>query len=489
MTTEEIIKRYQLRSGYRLADFAEVALPIYSVNAQALTMAHRRLPPIEEFILRCLSKNICSTTELSQFLGLEEEVIKSALAGLAQTDSIALTAPKGMQAWTLTNKGNSTLETAELVIPEERSIPVHFDALTRKPTLYRFQRPMRHHELEDEGLIEIEQIPPKRPQLSEITPFGIERVIRKFRSESEESRDVLAVRTLENVKRQYIKALALLFKSTEADDRQIAFVIDGKLSRDHEMAFADSAGFRRLAQSFRPDAAEQQELANTADSSDSDAIAKNDAIHDATVAAEIIAAEATHELQVNDNPNERDLLREKLQAAEEELVKLRDEARRLEVRNLYLLDHPPLLNDALLNAQERLMIISPWIRADIVTKDFIRNVEELLRRNVAVYIGYGIAEEHKTKARAKDIAAVESLRKLRDRYPHYFSFIRFGNTHAKVLIKDHDFAAITSFNWLSFKGDANRPLRDEQGTLYQSRNKVDQKFDELLPRFNTAHSP
>lgn len=134
-----------------MADFAEVALPIYSVNVQALTMAHRRLPPIEEFILRCLAMGICSTTELSQFLGLDEEVIKSALAGLAQTDSIALTAPKGMQAWTLTNKGKSTLETAELVTPEERIIPVHFDALTRKPMLYRFQRPMRHRELEDEA--------------------------------------------------------------------------------------------------------------------------------------------------------------------------------------------------------------------------------------------------------------------------------------------------------------------------------------------------
>ncbi|HLM81991.1 MAG TPA: hypothetical protein VK302_15400 [Terriglobales bacterium] len=214
MTTEEIIKRYQQRSGYRLADYAEVALPIYSINVQALTMAHRRLPPIEEFVLRCLSMNIRSAAELSHFLGLEDQVIKSALAGLAQTDSIALTAPRGKQTWTLTSKGKATIETAEMVIPEERTIPIHFDALTRKPTLYRFQRPLKHRELEDEGLIEIDQIPPKRPQLLDITPFGIERVIRKFRAESEESRDVLAIRSLENIKRLYIRAIALLFKST-----------------------------------------------------------------------------------------------------------------------------------------------------------------------------------------------------------------------------------------------------------------------------------
>jgi hypothetical protein len=85
------------------------------------------------------------------------------------------------------------------------------------------------------------------------------------------------------------------------------------------------------------------------------------------------------------------------------------------------------------------------------------------------------------------VAAIEGLRKLKDKYLN-FSFVRFGNTHAKVLIKDHDFAAVTSFNWLSFKGDPNRPLRDEQGTLHQSREKVDQKFAELLPRFDSQRS-
>jgi hypothetical protein len=62
--------------------------------------------------------------------------------------------------------------------------------------------------------------------------------------------------------------------------------------------------------------------------------------------------------------------------------------------------------------------------------------------------------------------------------------VRLGNTHAKVLIKDSDFAAVTSFNWLSFKGDPNRTFRDEQGTLLQEQGLVDQKFNELAGRFN-----
>ncbi len=43
------------------------------------------------------------------------------------------------------------------------------------------------------------------------------------------------------------------------------------------------------------------------------------------------------------------------------------------------------------------------------------------------------------------------------------AFVRsFGEGH---LIKDNEFAAVTSFNWLSFKGDPKHDFRDKQGVL------------------------
>ena len=58
MTIEQIIARHKQRSGFRLADYAEVAIPVYKLQVQALTLAHRRLPPVEEFILKCLALNV-----------------------------------------------------------------------------------------------------------------------------------------------------------------------------------------------------------------------------------------------------------------------------------------------------------------------------------------------------------------------------------------------------------------------------------------------
>jgi phosphatidylserine/phosphatidylglycerophosphate/cardiolipin synthase-like enzyme len=118
------------------------------------------------------------------------------------------------------------------------------------------------------------------------------------------------------------------------------------------------------------------------------------------------------------------------------------------VRQLEVYEHAPLLEKALIESKERLLIISPWIRAKVVNRSFVRRLEGLLRNGVLVYIGYGLGEEE-DRANPSDLRAEEDLAKLADRYEN-FKFIRLGDTHAKVLICDREFWVNTSFNWLSF---------------------------------------
>ena len=482
-----IVKRFQERAGYRLADVAEVGLPVYSLNAQVLTLAHKRLPPIEEFLLRCLSMSLSSVDEISKYLGLTREVLKPAFATLAQTENIALSAHEGLQSWTLTKKGNATLQASEIIAPEQRTFQIHFDAILRKPTLYRYQKPLKHKELIEEGLLEIEIYPPKRPQLNEISPGDIERVLKAVPGLTEQRRDVLAIRSIENIKKGFIRAVALLFKGTTENDVQLAFIIDGLLSTPHELAFARTEGFRRLLTLILADPLERGEVEAAKGSVEiSNALVSEAHIVDAsTLHAEVKVAEETEALRLAESEKERTVLLERLTHAEAELEKLRSAARQLPVRDIYVLDHPPLLQDALILANKRVMIISPWIRAKVVNHDFLKKLELLLQRGVAVYIGFGTSDE-KDKTEnlyENDRLALGKLRQLAQTYSH-FCLERLGNTHAKVLIKDSEFLAVTSFNWLSFRGDPGRTFRDEQGTLVRQSEYVDNKFDELVTRFN-----
>lgn len=488
MNEELIVGRYQQRAGYRLADVSEVGIPVYSLNVQVLTLSHKRLPPIEEFLLRSLSLNLCSVDEISQYLGLTREVLKPAFANLAQTENIALTAQQGLQSWTLTKKGNTTLQAAEIIAPEERTFQIHFDAVLRKPTLYRFQKLIKHRELKDDGLIEIEVFPARRPpQLNEISPGDIERIIKTVPGLTDQRRDVLAVRSIENVKKGFIRAVGLFFKGMRDGDSQLAFVIDGMLSTQHELAFAGTEGFRRVIDRIPPDAQELDEISSAKKMVPTDASQIDEAhkVDTSTTRAEVQIAEQTEVLRVTEDERQKAMLLEQLKEAQEELEKLRSESKRIPVKDIYVKDHPPLLQDALVTTRKRLLIISPWIRAKVVNSEFLKKLEALLQRSVDVFIGYGTSAEKDNTENLYDTDrfAIEKLRQLEQRYVN-FRFKRLGNTHAKVLIKDSDFVAVTSFNWLSFRGDPDKTFRDEQGTLIQQPEHVENKFSELVKRFS-----
>lgn len=176
-----------------------------------------------------------------------------------------------------------------------------------------------------------------------------------------------------------------------------------------------------------------------------------------------------------------------MREAQARLAELEERQKRRGVRQVYVYEHPRLLEKALHACQKRLMIISPWIRAQVVTPDFLKKLKEALERSVAVYIGYGISDEEQGEPRKADKEAEEKLAKLAKRYQN-FCFVRFGDTHAKVLICDSKFSVTGSFNWLSFKGDPDRAFRDEQSVLVEIPEHVEGVFRENLKRFESQPS-
>src|SRR6267154_1588388 len=139
ISQEEIARKFQhLKPTFHLADQVTVGLPIYSVTIRALTLSRKPIPPIDEFVLKCIDRGLRSTAQISEFLGLDEAVIKSTLVNLAQMDCIALIpgANSRNQILRLTRKGKTTLQTAEIEEPEEREFKLHYDGLLRKAAWY-----------------------------------------------------------------------------------------------------------------------------------------------------------------------------------------------------------------------------------------------------------------------------------------------------------------------------------------------------------------
>lgn len=132
------------------------------------------------------------------------------------------------------------------------------------------------------------------------------------------------------------------------------------------------------------------------------------------------------------------------------------------------------------------MIVSPWIRDSVIDWPFIASLDALLRAGVEVYIGYGIekADGNGKRNAAKDKPditprAETDLRELANRYKN-FHFVHIGNTHRKSLVCDDQFAVVTSFNWLSYKGDSQGSPRDERGIVFRKKQHVERLVAEEL---------
>ncbi len=475
------------RPGFRLVDYAEVGLPIYRIRIQAVLLDHKKIPPIEEFILKALNSGLTSAEEISEFLGLELIIINAGLAELLRTDNISLLAPPSSrrQVLALTQKGKSTLHEAELVTPEERTLEIEFDGLLRKPFFRPPVYPLKPLELKDSGMKEIPPFPTKRPEVENLDLQEVGNVIRQQGDAADHKKDLLAIKAIDYRQRFFMPAVALVFKANSGDEIQVAFVLDGRITEDHERAFAQAGGPKKIGIEQSVNSVAQNQTDGIVEPEITSEIPPHKEVEKITKSVSVAHSELEDlkaDLDGADNEEDKISVQEKIEEVSERLNQSKSELQALPVRQLEVYDHPPLLHEAITDSQERLMIISPWIRAGVVNRKFVQEFEKMLKRGVQAYIGYGIAKEEDPNRYQSDIQAERDLKNLSKKY-HNFSFVRFGDTHAKVIIMDSKFAVQSSFNWLSFRGDPNKTFRDEAGVCITIPEYIEELFDRYAPRF------
>jgi hypothetical protein len=453
--------------------------------------------------LKSINVGLSSEEDIGRFLGLELPIIKDAMINLRMSEDIDLIAPDGslMQVWKLTKKGEGTLRDAKIIVPEERTFDINFDGLLRYPRWYgqlesRFL--LKAKDLRDKDIIEIEPSAKKPPELSDLKLKDVDTIIRQIegarKAKVKQERDLLALKAIERRQRFFQPAMALIYKAKDSDDVQVAFAIDGVLSNEHEAAFARSNGVKKLKILETIKESTPRKLAEEV--LGRDFVAQNPIPNIEIVKEKVFTAQAELQAQIEttrnrieqtNNDEEKRLLNQQLQEASQRIEELENQLESalasLPIRFLEVYEHRPLLEQAFKDSKERLMIISPWIRASSVDKRFLQQFENLLKRGVQVFIGYGLGEND-DKKHSCDIQAENNLQKLANQYKTNFLLKRLGDTHAKILISDAKFAVTTSFNWLSFKGDRDRTFRDERGTLVSDTHKIDELFDSYRSRFD-----
>lgn len=140
--------------------------------------------------------------------------------------------------------------------------------------------------------------------------------------------------------------------------------------------------------------------------------------------------------------------------------------------------HPIVLEKTLKEATSQIFINSPWITQQVIDARFKTHLENALTRQVHVTIIYGMGGDKMSKSDI-DPNTEKYFDKLKKRYPEHMFIKETKGNHAKVVICDDKFMVVTSFNWLSFKGDKSRPLRTEYGTIIKNPEEIAKMRQEL----------
>ena len=487
MNTVDIVARFDNKAGFDVATYQEVFLPLFELRTTVVILEKKDLTPLEEYQLKAIDAGFDNLDEISGFLGLERKLIVRSMAEL-QRQSIIQEDIHGVIKLTVT--GKAVLQNLVSIRPKEVAYEFLFDAVTRCPRRVEASELYKPKDIRLEGLREVPGFPRRAPAPEEIDGKKLAGYLREV-NKKEEDFQILDIKRVNKTYRLFQKAIMLVYKSEKTDDVPVSFLIDGRPSIAHDIAFQKNKGLERfgidkesmegndIEDYFHGLGPKGDQIISAVESSRDRAQPLRQEISE----TRDLSDRAKRQASITVDHDVKDAIDREIHKTTEKLSLAKRQLAEIPYRRLQVYEHPDVLQRAIGGAEERLAIISPWITPAVVDDQFVSELVKCLEKHVKVFIGYGLGGKNQPYGQKE---AVNRLSKIEKRYPELFVLKELGDTHAKILIKDSDFYVITSFNWLSFKGDPKKKFREEWGVYVSDRDGVDDFFSTLKQRFRST---
>jgi hypothetical protein len=476
--------------GYRVMPAYRAALPFYDCALDIRLLAKQSLSAIEQVALRCMGEHVDTLESMDLVLGIGPELLTDALDNLMSADLVDPVPGEGDEgtSFRLNDRGTTALVENCFYKPEVIRFRLLVDALTGDLQPTNRRRFINEGEARADGL---HLLPPHiaEPGPTDLPANDLERVLAETRRHEPRRApegtlyDVPAVVSTSQV---YLPCDIVAFDAPDQSHVTFRVLERGVRWNDHEQTLG--AIFPRYHERILPltkrvdlappaipleplfqqaDAAQAavDELATVLYSIDQQL---QTAVQEAAAAPEVSGTRK----QVASLTAEVKRLRAQLEQAERE----RDSVRRIDVG-----EHRKILLEGLRAASKRVIIISPWIQPVAVNSDFRQALVRALRRGAHVVIGWGYPEELTEYKRERTQYAIRQMREDAKKVDRgRLEIVEHGSTHEKVLIVDHEFMVVTSFNWLSFRGEWGQ--RAEAGIYHRIRSEIDEAAGVYLAR-------
>lgn len=454
------------RPGYRLLELVDAALPMFLVRADILMVERRPIGPLEEFALKSIDHGFVTPTEIGGVLGLDPDLVLETLSGLMREDLVMQRLEGSARVMHLTQRGAVLLETRLREAPTRGQFRIGFDRILWDVTAEAQSHLLRPKEVEDSGRWQLRPKLKRNPKVDEFRLDAIESEVRSLRSRADKP-TVLAVERIVRADKFFLPVDVAVYESLDGGPAQLSVLVDGRPSPAHESAIERLGGIEFVGAEVlhgKPDPAK--------------ALVED---YGPEAATELVAAAPPEQERESARRERVAAITTSTNRTDEPIVVQPSPVTTSAVQFIDTFEHREYLRQALQETRERLVIISPWIAASVVTPGFLEQLGQLVRRGVRVHIGYGLEQRPGERfVSDADLKAESALRKMAERYDN-FTFVKLGNTHSKQLLFD-DVHISGSYNWLSFQGSRKKEYRHEESTVVRIKSKVDKKYADLCAR-------
>jgi len=466
---ESKIRKYHSLPEAIVVDYKTVGYPFFVMRLDLTYLVNRRLELQEEFVLKCLLNSLAHRGEIADFLGVEERFVEKVLSGLISQDLVTVADDFSL---TITEKGSHTLQQQEILDTVSESQTFYIDALNGK--LYNSFN-IKKVDKDTERLKRVIK-KPKKDRVEDVVDY-YEEIERDLRiSTGKDRARLVQVNNIENVYTDWHEVTFAFYKNSP-DEFEVGYETFSRDSiqvdyrKSIEKLYAE--GKKVLETILSSEQETEEEKAEFQDSNDWDFGIRQEDIK--AVERLKVKIRALNESDSFVDGNNRSI-NEQRKTLNQQLKEITTQSNIVEI--IHTSEHRTYLLKALQEARQRLMIVSPWIRNNVVDNNFISALEDCCKRKIDVYIFYGIKSQGRSSLQ-NDKSAVGKLNKLANSHQN-FNFEKVVNTHRKIIVCDDKFGIVTSFNFLSFKADPTMTYRDELGVVIKDKKAIENLFNSGL---------
>lgn len=391
MTPEDIARTYQFREGFELIDYGEVGLPIFRLTIEAVTLAQRRIPTIQEFTMRCAELDITTLGDIAATLGLKPDVIEASASALTDAGYATFVAGAGSdRSIHLTDVGEARLKDAVEEMPQDETLVIDYDAILRIPIRLPAESVVRGSDLRGYGAIEIRPYPAEPPSISELSIPDVVKVVRR-QGGDDFRRTVLALKRIGRRANFFREAVALIYAADKGDQVQVAFVLGDKASYAHERLYAGNGGPKKMGFVKSVEAAPSKKALER--------LVGKDALRHMVGKDELAKArkeDADARLEVQSIEPAVAAMPTRVRSGSEAAIAFDAACQRaalakhalssFPIRPLACYEQQELLDEVLKNCQRSLLITSAGLQPSILNGFRLRELDELIAKKVAIQV-------------------------------------------------------------------------------------------------------